>query len=160
MDDPRVTRLQVITRAHNLFHRTDAVGRCVTPTRHSPTTTIPSSSIFCRSTADSAGHRHGSRVCHDPKDPAEIRQGEFWMVRDKNAFLRNITLRKHNFSLPTFRFTSKPCQHFSVSARAPPAATVTRASLTFPPLEHLRYAFVAPAVWFMAGNDLRESDKV
>lgn len=43
VDDPRVTRLQVINSAQNLFHRTDAVGKCVAPTRPSPTTTIPSS---------------------------------------------------------------------------------------------------------------------
>lgn len=37
VDDPRVTRLQVINSDQDLFHQTDAVGGCVAPTRHSPT---------------------------------------------------------------------------------------------------------------------------
>lgn len=89
--DPRVTRLQVINSTQNLFHQTDAAGTCVAPLPHNNHPFLCSSSIVCRSPADSAGHRHRSRVCHDPKDrvPISSRASFGWSVT-KNAFLRNI----------------------------------------------------------------------
>lgn len=76
--------------------------------------------------------------------------------------LRNKTQILSFNSAPASHFISKPSQHLwaCTSLTSSPSHARQHCSLTFPPLEHLRYAFVAPAVWFMARTYLRESKKV
>lgn len=174
LDDPRVTRLQVINGFQNPFSSNWCCRQmCHTNASlaHNNHSFLCSSSIFCTSIAENVGHRYGSRAWHDPNEHTPIfTRGNlcFQYKRANPPVLRTVPCVKASLAQP-FKLCTNISRHLQAEptllrARTGLSNSTSNAqkhfSLTFPPLEHLRYAFVAPAVWFMAGNYLRESNKV
>lgn len=77
--------------------------------------------------------------------------------RATELFPQLANLRYHCLIAPR----AAPCLRARKSSAFSPNLNFSdEVSLTFPPLEHLRYAFVAPAVWFMAENLCEKAIKV